>query len=117
MYDVVIFEREVSGIPTLGRRFQTQSFESCMDIYAVTETGRLCLIGNDFRDRGEPAGPGAREEVDIDFHGDIRLMAKGPDTAGSFDKYVARFTHGTLEWMRPEAEAPPTEFTLKRFLP
>ena len=36
------------------------------------------------------------------FHGDIRLVAD----EGKYQEYVARFTHGTFEWIRPMAEVP-----------
>jgi len=92
MFDVVVFDMELPGFPFQGRRFQTKNLDCCMDIYTVTKTGRLCLTGSDFlEDESSP-----REPVDIDFHGDIRLIAED-----SHDRYLARFTHGALEWIRP----------------
>lgn len=40
--------------------------------------------------------------VDIDFHGDIRLVADD----GKYEAYIARFTHGTFEWIRAMSEMP-----------
>jgi hypothetical protein len=36
-------------------------------------------------------------DIDLDFHGDIKLTADEED----LQEYVVRFTHGTLEWVRP----------------
>lgn len=40
-------------------------------------------------------------DVDTEFHGDIRLTSTSEN---QLLEYVARFTHGTLEWIRPWAE-------------
>ncbi len=39
----------------------------------------------------------AEEQVDMNFHGDLQLRASAPD----YEEYVARFTHGRLEWVEP----------------
>ena len=100
MFDVVVFDVELPdcGCPVQGRRFQTKSLDRCLDIYTVTRAGRLRLTGNDLL--GSDDAP-ASEEIDIDFHGDIRLLAEK-----GHDEYVARFTHGALEWVRPMADMP-----------
>jgi hypothetical protein len=36
-------------------------------------------------------------DIDMQFHGDILLIGDN----GSSSEYIARFTHGTLEWIRP----------------
>ena len=38
---------------------------------------------------------------DLEFHGDIRLTGL---IEGELIEYAARFTHGTLEWIRPWGE-------------
>ncbi len=43
------------------------------------------------------------EDVDMDFHGDIRLIST---VEGRCIEYAARFTHGNLEWIRPWSELP-----------
>jgi hypothetical protein len=97
LYDVVVFEMEMPGFQ--GRRFQTKNLDCCMDRFAITRTGRLCLTGNEFMDDVEK--PEA-ERVDIDYHGDIRLLAEdGRVSEDGHDEYTARFTHGVLEWIRP----------------
>ena len=101
MYDEVWFDEGLPGFPLKCRRFQTKSLDRCMDRYVVTKEGRLCLAGNLLMsDEPEPiAGQGSN--IDREFHGDIRLA---PDDETEHDSYIARFTHGTLEWIRPIAE-------------
>lgn len=101
MYDEVWFDEELPGLPSESRRFQTKSLECCMDRYRVTEAGRLCFVANVlFEDSAVPAVVSETECVDIDFHGDIRLVSDD----GKHEEFIARFTHGVLEWIRPEAE-------------
>jgi hypothetical protein len=73
------------------------------DRYVVTSGGRLCLVGNGWQDDGEFAGAyDSKANVDTDFQGDIRLVSVG----GEHTEYVARFTHGKLEWIQLMAEVP-----------
>src|SRR5271165_5672257 len=44
----------------------------------------------------------SRGGIDVEFHGDMRLLS----TQGEWE-YLARFTHGTLEWIRPLAVGEP----------
>jgi hypothetical protein len=97
MFDTVVFDMDVPGYSFRGHEFQTKSLERCLDRYTVTAAGRLCLTGSDLMDE-EPGTPNDKSEgVDIDFHGDIRLVT----LESGYQEYVARFTHGTLEWVRP----------------
>jgi hypothetical protein len=101
MFDEVWFDEELPGVPTKCRRFQTKSLECSMDRYIVTKAGRLCLTGNTWlEDSPVDTAQEKVESVDTDFHGDLRLISHD----GEYVEYVARFTHGTLEWIRPEAE-------------
>jgi hypothetical protein len=103
MFDEVWFDEEVPGVPSKCRRFQTKSLECNMDRYIVTKAGRLCLAGNTWlEDSPVDAAQEKVESVDTDFHGDIRLITDD----GEYVEYIARFTHGTLEWIRLEAEVP-----------
>ena len=99
MFDVVVFEIDVPGYSFKGRQFQTKSLECCLEQYAVTAEGRLCLTGMHLMD--EDPGVELREggPVDLDYHGDLRIVP----VEGEYQQYIARFTHGTLEWVRPLA--------------
>jgi hypothetical protein len=105
MFDVVVFDMELPGFPFRGCRFQTKNLECCMDIYTVTKTGRLCMTGSDFLEDDATE----REAVDMDFHGDLRLIAED-----SYEQYAVRFTHGTLEWIRPIADIEAAELARRK---
>lgn len=101
MYDEVWFHEIPPGFPSSCRRFQTKALERCMDRYVVTKEGRLCFAGSTLmEDAAEAVAQGRIEKIDMDFHGDIRLVSD----EGKPEVYIARFTHGTLEWIRPVAE-------------
>jgi hypothetical protein len=48
------------------------------------------------------AAGGGGTNIDTEFHGDIRLISDDREHR----QFVARFTHGTLEWIRPIEEVP-----------
>jgi hypothetical protein len=101
MYDEVWFDKELENFPSKCRQFQTKSLERCLDRYSVTKAGRLCLIRNVLmEDDPVTASQPSSESVDTEFHGDIRLISDDDEHV----EYVARFTHGTLEWIRPMVE-------------
>ena len=104
MFDVVVFEMQVPGFQ--GRRFQTKNLDCCMDRFAITKTGRLCLTGSEFMEDVEKPEV---ERVDIDYHGDIRLLAEEGQ-----EEYMARFTHGVLEWIRPADRASAVDLAFKK---
>jgi hypothetical protein len=85
------------GHPPDSRLFQTKSLDPCLEHYVVTPEGRLLLVGNGFED-----GEDSEKGIDVEFHGDMRLLSVDGDR-----EYLARFTHGTLEWIRPLAEGEP----------
>jgi|SRR5271165_3613858 len=90
------------GHPPDSRLFQTKSLDPCLDHYVVTPEGRLLLVGGGFDDTDLADAeilPGA---IDVEFHGDMRMLSVGGQL-----EYLARFTHGTLEWIRPLAEGEP----------
>lgn len=96
MYDEVAFDAELPDFPLICRRFQTKSLDRCLDRYLVTKAGRLLLVGNVIADE-MPAAARLEERFDIECHGEIRLVAK----EGKHEEYVARFTNGTFESIRP----------------
>jgi hypothetical protein len=50
LFDEIVFEEHVTGLPAGCRHFQTKSLDNSMDYYVVTKTGRLCFVGNGFAD-------------------------------------------------------------------
>jgi len=117
LFDEVYCEADLpAGHPGTGRDFQTKSLGSCLDNFTITKEGRLILHAVRYEDCTDP---GRRMpmmtavplgDVDTEFHGDIQLYGTVED---SLVEYVARFTHGSLEWIRPLAELPEIR---KRFL-
>ena len=94
------------GYPPDDRLFQTKSLDySSWDYYAFTSDGRLLLVGNGWDDdAGLSAETDISRAIEVEFHGDMLLSAM---TKG-VGQYVARFTHGRLEWIRPLAEGEPS---------
>jgi hypothetical protein len=93
--------------PESERSFQTKSLGSCLDRFTITKGGRLILHSVRYESSGERGGglPLMKSvptgDVDTEFHGDMELVARVEDR---LVEYVARFTHGTLEWIRPLSE-------------
>lgn len=110
MFDDVHCEADLPpGHPESEREFQTKSLFSCLDRFTITKEGRLILHKCRYESI-EDAGAGLPSmacipvgDVDTEFHGDIILVSTIRDR---FVEYVARFTHGTLEWIRPCSELP-----------
>jgi hypothetical protein len=95
------------GHPEMDRDFQTKSLGSCLDRFTITKEGRLILHAVRYEASDEPGRrlPMMKAvplgDVDTEFHGDIQLYGRAKD---GLVEYVARFTHGTLEWIRPLQE-------------
>jgi hypothetical protein len=91
------------------RLLQSKSLACCMDRYTITREGRLIYHRHHYEEgpsrevRQELILPTRKlthvENIDTEYHGDIRLYGNGKE--GAWLDYVARFTHGTLDWIRP----------------
>jgi hypothetical protein len=115
MFDDVYCEADLPpGHPESERSFQTKSLGSCLNRFTITKEGRLILHSVRYESTGKRGLPFMKSiptgDVDTEFHGDIRLLGGAGDR---LVECVARFTHGTLEWIRPLSEI--SEFQ-KRFL-
>ena len=76
--------------------FQTKSLECCMDLYTITAAGRLILHRRRYSTSRMPEHI---EDIDTEYHGDIEIYGTMAD--GKLAFYAVRFTHGTVEWIRP----------------
>lgn len=86
MYDTVLCQRVLpDGFDGTkkGVDFQTKSLDKLLDLYKITDRGRLVKL----RDH---------DELDMNHHGDIRFYTYILGT-GAWHEYVARFTYGNLE--------------------
>ncbi|MEW6330667.1 MAG: hypothetical protein AB1560_04315 [Pseudomonadota bacterium] len=88
------------------RTFHTLNFRCLLDHYCLGTDGRLRQIHRKLNNpQGRPAARAPASE-DTGYHGDLRFHAKTATQARI--EYRARFTHGTVEWIRRvEQEASP----------
>ena len=96
MYDEVICECDLpEGMVDDEGRFQTKALYQVLLCFTITKEGRLiCPTANNEVDK---------PPIDLGFHGDIKLTGCHQ---GTMSHHVARFTHGTLEWIRPLSALP-----------
>lgn len=106
-----------------GMWFQTKSLGCGLLHYTINEQGRLIYNRHHYEeDTGHEIREGGVilptfnlikvEDIDTEYHGDIRLYGTAKEDA--WLDYVARFTHGTLEWSRPFEELSETNWSLTR---
>jgi hypothetical protein len=106
LFDEVLYSASLSDCSVvLGEMFQTKSLGCGMDRYTITAQRRLVLhrlassapasLAVETADLS--AGPD--DVIDTEYHGDLLLVALSK--GAGLVECVARFTHGTLEWIRP----------------
>ena len=79
--------------------FQTKDLECLLDTYTITQEGWLVQHAK----RGWGEGRLIRD-VEWPLHGDLRFYTSVKTEEPSWIEYVARFTHGRVEWIRPIEE-------------
>jgi len=109
MFDDIKCEAKLPDGRVPGGCFQTKSLFCCMDQFTITAAGKLIFHRHQYETDGEREVRSGvtrpehklvhMEDIDMDYHGDIRFY--GPTLEDHLVEYVARFTHGTLEWIRP----------------
>ena len=105
MFDTIRCEAPLpDGYEVPGRSFQTKSLCCVGDRFTITAQGRL-ILHRCRHERSAPRGgqsiPRSVPVVDVDtgYHGDIEMHGVTADNKPV--DCAARFTHGTLEWIRP----------------
>lgn len=88
-----------------GARWQTKSLGRGGDEFRVTHSGKLLLERCRYEENDQVGPRGLRQlkrvatgNAVVPFHGDLLLIGEPRD---SREEFVARFTHGKLEWVRP----------------
>jgi hypothetical protein len=79
--------------------FQTKSLQCLMDLFTITAAGRLIYHRRRYVLASEARMPEHVADIDMNYHGDIEMCGTSSD--GKLAWYAVRFTHGTLEWIRP----------------
>lgn len=88
------------------RTFHTLNFRCLLDHYCLGTDGRLRQIQRKlYNPQGKQATRAAASE-DTGYHGDLRFHAK--TATQERIEYRARFTHGTVEWIRRVEQEEPT---------
>lgn len=100
MFDTIHCEYPLPVAEHQSLDFQTKNLECLLDIYTITRDGRLVRHAR----RGGLWGAPEDHDVEWPLHGDIRFYTSKDK---EWIEYVARFTHGQVEWIRPLAEAGP----------
>lgn len=106
MYDVIRCDYPLPNPELQDAEFQTKDLGQTLSRYRITTAGRLCRSREvvDIFDESDhpprrPEEPGSME--DTQFHGDISFYAYvGEERV----EYLARFTHGTIEWIRRKTD-------------
>jgi hypothetical protein len=98
MFDTIHCEYPLPVTEHQGLDFQTKDLECRLGIYTITREGRLVRHARR-GGRGEPD-----RDVEWPLHGDIRFYTS---KSKEWIEYVARFTHGQVEWIRPLEEVRP----------
>ena len=78
--------------------FQTKNFERLLEHYVITTEGRLLRCQSMDEERVDLVGA-----VDTEYHGDIRFY--GGEPRGTRYEFIARFTDGTLAWVKRDRRA------------
>ena len=111
MFDDIKCDYPLPGLGVVGTVFQSKSLDCLMWTYTITREGRLFvrtysleLVPEDERPYPDMLSLGMfrainERDVDTEYHGDICFY-------GDSGEFVARFTHGTLEWVKSIDDMP-----------
>ncbi len=107
MFDHVSCELPMpDGREVVKDSFQTKSLWCCLDLFTITAAGRLIFHKRRYSlaSATEPPAPVHVADIDMEYHGDIEIYGSTRDQ--EFVRYAVRFTHGTVEWIRPYEQLP-----------
>lgn len=106
LYDTLHCDYPLPDPEHQDKDFQTKDLEQTLSRYRITRDGRLWYL----RRQVDPQAPhvflptATDESEDMNYHGDLCFYTgMGEDEA----VYVARFTYGTVDWIRRPVEPEP----------
>ncbi len=99
MFDTVYCEYPLPNARHQDLEFQTKNLECALFTFTITRDGRLVRRGRRGWGRDSPDS-----DVEWLLHGDIRFYTSVKTEEPSWVEYLARFTHGRVEWIRPLEE-------------
>jgi hypothetical protein len=101
LFDTVRCEYPLPDARHQDLEFQTKDLDCLLGHYTITTDRRLLL-------HAEGGKRGLDRDIEWPLHGDLRFYTSIKDSGESvWVEYVARFTHGRVEWIRPKEEVPP----------
>jgi len=101
MFDSIRCEYSLPEPRHQDLEYQTKDLECLLARYTITRDGRLVLHAR--QGRGRPY-----RDIEWPLHGDLRFYTSDHSVEPHvWIEYVARFTHGRVEWIRPIEEVPP----------
>lgn len=99
-FDTLRCKANVPGAELLGdREFQTKDLGKRMDEFTICDDGQLIHHRTHFESGSESWKRIPDRDVVVPLHDDITLI--GDSASGESCSFVARFTDGKLEWIRP----------------
>ena len=98
LFDTIRCEYPLSVAGHQNLEFQTKGLDCGMERYTITPDGRLIR-----HSRGGMFAKGPCRDIEWPVHGDVEFYTSDSDR--NWIEYIARFTHGRVEWIRPLEEA------------
>jgi hypothetical protein len=99
MFDTVYCEYPLPDVRHQDLEFQTKNLDCALFTFTITRDGRLVRRASSGWGRESPDS-----DVEWLLHGDIRFYTSVKTEEPSWIEYIARFTHGRVEWIRPLEE-------------
>lgn len=105
LYDVITSDYPLPNPALRGEEFQTKDLGQTLSRYRITAEGWLCRsreVVDIFGEGDRPPGPKEPKSTeDTHYHSDLTFYTY---TEENRVEYRARFTHGTVEWIRRKTE-------------
>lgn len=98
LFDTIRCEYPLPVAAHQGLEFQTKGLDCGMERYTITPDGRLIR-----HSRGGMFAKGPCRDIEWPVHGDVEFYTSDSDR--NWIEYIARFTHGRVEWIRTLEEA------------